>query len=69
MDNQEIETRFTYHAPDATQAIKYNELRAGARQLAEKIVELTPDSREQALAVTYLEMAIFWANASIARRS
>ena len=35
---------------------------------ADEIVELTgPPSREQSLAITKLEEAMFWANAAIAR--
>jgi hypothetical protein len=32
------------------------------------ILDLTPESREQSLAITHLEQATMWANAAIARR-
>ncbi|MGP3782344.1 Acb2/Tad1 domain-containing protein [Paenibacillus sp. 1A_MP2] len=35
--------------------------------MAELIDEQTPKSREQSLAMTNLEQAVFWANAAIAR--
>jgi hypothetical protein len=62
-----LETNFTYHAPFGDQPERYNQLRSQARSLADTILNLTPQSREQSLALTNLEQAIFWANAAIAR--
>ena len=64
---QDLENRFTYHAPTGNQPAKYVELREAGLNLAERICELTPDSREQSLAITKLEEVIFWSNAAIAR--
>jgi len=64
----ELETRFTYHAPKDDQPTRYVELREEAHNLATLIVARTPESREQSLALTALEEAVFWANAAIARR-
>ncbi len=36
-------------------------------KLAQYVLALTPESREQSLAVTKLEEAMMWANAAIAR--
>lgn len=69
MDAKELETRFTYHSPKDGQLAKYTDLRDSAKALAQKISEMVPESREQSLAITALEEAIFWANAGIARRS
>ena len=63
----DLENRFTYHKPFGSQPERYERLRAQARELAYEIVRCTPESREQSLAVTHLEEAIFWANAAIAR--
>jgi hypothetical protein len=63
----QIENNFTYHAPKDNQQERYVHLRDRAKQLAHDIAELTPPSREQSLALTNLEQAIFWANAAIAR--
>ena len=68
VDVEELETRFTYHAPKADQPARYVQLRDNARMLAELIQMLTPKSREQSLALTSLEEAVMWANAAIARR-
>lgn len=65
---EELQCRFTYHAPQEGQPERYEQLRAKAREFAELIIELTPESREQSLAVTKVEEATHWANASIARR-
>src|SRR5712691_4870391 len=62
-----IENNFTYHAPKEGQPEKYVALREKAKEFALLIVELTPYSREQSLAIIELEMAVFWANAAIAR--
>ena len=64
----EIETRFTHYSPNAGQPEKYYRLYAEAKSLAYTILELTPDSREQSLALTHLEEAIMQANAAITRR-
>ena len=62
-----IENDFTYHAPRPGQPEKYTALRDKAKEFALLIVELTPSSREQSLALTQLETAVMFANAAIAR--
>lgn len=63
----DLENRFTYHPPKADQPERYQVIRTKTKELAELITRLTPVSREQSLALTKLEEASFWANASIAR--
>lgn len=63
----DLDNRFTYHSPQPDQPARYTALRNQAKDLAEAIVTSTPPSREQSLALTNLEQAIFWANAAIAR--
>lgn len=65
--NNTLENNFTYHAPKEGQTAKYEALRAKAKELAYLITNLTPPSREQFVAMTQLETAIFWAKAAIAR--
>jgi hypothetical protein len=65
--NQKIENSFTYHAPKGSQPERFEALRAKAKELAYLIDGLVPVSREQSLALTNLEQAVFWANAGIAR--
>ena len=68
IDADELAVRFTYHAPHRDQQERYQEIRDFAARFADLIISLTPDSREQALAITNLEEAVMWANAAIARR-
>jgi hypothetical protein len=63
----DLDNIYTYHAPHTDQTARHEILRAMAKDLARKIIQFTPSSREQSLALTKLEEAIFWANASIAR--
>lgn len=65
---QDLDVRFTYHAPAPGQAERYRQIRDKAKALAEFICASCPVSRERALAVTHLEQAMMWANAAIARR-
>jgi hypothetical protein len=67
--NDELEIRFTYHAPKEGQPEKYTELRELAKELATRILVLCPEGRETSLALTKIEEAVMWANAGIARRS
>ena len=67
MDDSDLKNRFTYHAPQGDQAQRYEKLRFNGHNLAEMINELCPESREKSLAITKLEEAVMWANASIAR--
>lgn len=64
----QIEHNFTYHPPKPEDAEKYKELRNAAKDFAYLISDLCPDCRERSLAMTNVEQAVFWANASIARR-
>ena len=64
---EKIENNFTYHPPTGDQDERYTAIRAAAKSLALLIADKTPYSREQSLALTNLEQAVFWANAAIAR--
>ena len=66
---EEIDARFTYHPPlNQGQKFRYEDIRKLGRNFAEYLVVNCPDSRELSLALTKIEEAIMWANASIARR-
>lgn len=67
LSEEQLANRFTYHAPKGDQALRYELIRDQAHNLAAFIVDKTPVSREQSLALTALEEAVMWANASIAR--
>lgn len=65
--NKDLENRFTHHPPKEGQIEKYKILRDEGKMFAYRILDLAPDCRERALALTKLEEAIMWANAGIAR--
>lgn len=69
MDLRDLDNRFTYHPPEPEndQPSRYESIRAKGKEFALLVEELTDDSREKSLAVTHIEEAVFWANASIAR--
>lgn len=69
MDKAEIDIRFTYHKPTPEQIPLYEEIREWGRSSALFINRITPESREQSLAITALEECISSANAAIARRT
>jgi len=64
---EQLKNRFTYHAPKDDQAQRYEKIRSAILEVAWLIVEQTPCSPEQSLAINALDQAMFLANASIAR--
>lgn len=64
---EELDRRFTDHAPKGDQAARYERIRDLARIMAESLNADCPTSRELSVALTHLETAVFWANAAIAR--
>ena len=67
MEPKDLENRFMYHNASPEQTQKFENIRKNMKFLAELINELCPESREKSLAITNLEQAQFWANASIVR--
>lgn len=63
----DLESRFSHHPPTPGQAEKYAQVRSHLLEIAQKIDEICPNSREKSLALTKLEEVMFWSNASIAR--
>lgn len=68
MEHDEIDLRFAFHPTTVEQAERMDAIRAEAHAFALMIVDRTPASREQSLALTALEEVVMWANAAIARR-
>lgn len=66
MTNEQIQNTFTYHKPFGDQPQRYEQIRADAKVMALTIQECCPESREKSLALTNLQQAVMWANASIA---
>lgn len=67
MSRYTLDNNFTHHTPFGDQAERYHNIRSEAKKLAAFILANTPASREQSLALTQVEQAVFWANAAIAR--
>ena len=65
----DIENRFAYHKPNEKKVFLHQQIRDQVKTLAHYWDGNLPVGREQALALTKLEEAMFWANAAIARSS
>lgn len=68
MEGTELKERFTYHAPKPGQPERYKTLRDKALELAELINKEVPEGPERDYAIVFVESAVMWANAGIARR-
>lgn len=66
-ERDRLEKDFVYHSLRGDQPARYKIIREMAKDYAARIMTLCPDSREKSLALTKLEEAVMWANASIAR--
>lgn len=65
--NSDIKNRFTFHPATPATASKYEAMRAKALELAAWMDENAPESRELSFALTNLDQAVMWFNASVAR--
>lgn len=61
-----LDAIFSYHAPRGNQPDRYVAIRAKAKELAELIDSMCPESREKSLAITAVQQTVMWANAAIA---
>jgi hypothetical protein len=66
-DIADLRNRIKYHRPDEDAISRIALMRRQALEWAEDVLGLVPEGREQALAITKIEEALFWANAGIAR--
>lgn len=62
-----IENDFTYHPPSPARAKDHEQVREICRDAAARIAAIVPEGREQAQAISAIEIAMFHANAGIAR--
>ena len=67
IDTERLEKDFTYHPPKDDQAERYGTIRDLGKHFATAVMGMTPKGREQSLALTKIEEAVFWSNAAIAR--
>ena len=66
-DEKIIDKNFSHHVVSEAKGVLLGEVRANLRLAAKLILIHVPAGREQSLAITKLEEAMFWANAGIAR--
>lgn len=67
MEKYELEKRFRYVRPRPHVIGNFELIRAKALDFALEINRICPEGRTKSLALTSLEEAVMWANASIAR--
>lgn len=68
MDAMDVAARFAFHEADTEEKRDlHRHVRLTMATAAGIIRETVPEGREQALALTKLEEAMFWANAGVAR--
>jgi hypothetical protein len=63
---EKLNNWFSYHPPIADQAQRYEQIRAAGKAMAEKLVELCPESADLTVAIRHIRDAVYSANASIA---
>lgn len=66
MTQEQINNTFSYHKPVKDQPERYELLRSHGKALAMAVQNCCPESREKSLAITNIQQAVMWANASIA---
>lgn len=65
--HQQIDNNFRYHPPKGTQVERYEAIRSEAKEFADRLAEMCPESDERTRALQKLEECVMLANASIAR--
>ena len=64
----DLENRFQFHPANSEAARDAHQgVREACHSCASVLVQNTPKGREQSLAITKIEEAMFWANAAVAR--
>lgn len=65
---EDVKNRFAFHPATEVTGSQHDAVRRDLSRVAQGLAKLLPDGREKSLALTKLEEAMFWANASIARQ-
>lgn len=66
ISKENLENWFTYHKPDGDDPKKYEAIRDAGKALAMAIVENTPASADQTVAVRKVREAVMTANSAVA---
>lgn len=67
--HEQVRRAFALYTPHGDQAGKMQAVRKMGLDVGLYLLEHTPESREQSLALTALEEVVFWANAAIVREA
>lgn len=67
MDVEELANRFQYHSPTEERRRAHDGVRQYCLELALWLNEHLPDGLDKSLAITNLELVMFWSNAALAR--
>jgi hypothetical protein len=62
----EIDEIFEYHAPSAEDLVRYQKIRAAAKELALTIAQCAPPSPDRSAAIRKVREAVMTANAAVA---
>lgn len=66
MTDEQIYNWFSYHPPTAEQLLQYESIRASAREFADVINQVVPESADKTAAIRKLRECVMTANAAIA---
>jgi hypothetical protein len=66
IDYAALDERFVHHPPSEDRATCHQSIRDAGRTAALRVMEVVPEGRERALALTKIEEFVMWANAGIA---
>lgn len=67
-DHDDLHHRFNYHPPSSEHVVGlHQQVRRLMLGAADELAHVLPEGQERSLALTKLEEAMMWANASIAR--
>lgn len=69
ISDSDINNWFTYHAPSKDQQAMYEAIREAAKKFAFLLVDVTPPSPDQTVAIRKLRECVMVANAAIACNS
>jgi len=66
MTKEQLDNWFSYHAPNSDQLVAYEKLRNAAKDFANAINDLAPESADKTAAIRKVREATMTANAAIA---
>jgi hypothetical protein len=65
-DRNEVANRFTFHPATGDKGAAHDHVRQAHLEIALRMTDMLPESREKSLCLTALQESMHWANAAIA---